>query len=48
LVSYIGDITIRDFFYFSKGRIMNRFTKDLAMIDEQLPMTLFDFSDVNV
>jgi hypothetical protein len=35
------------FLDFSKGRIMNRFTKDLAMLDEYLPLTLFDFSEVN-
>ena len=28
------------------GRILNRFTKDIALIDEQLPNTLFDFLHV--
>jgi hypothetical protein len=32
----------------SPGRILNRFTKDVAVVDETLPMTLFDFLQVGV
>lgn len=34
-------------YYFVPGRILNRFTKDIAVIDEQLPWTRFDFIEVN-
>lgn len=29
-----------------EGRILNRFTKDVAVIDENIPVTLFDFLQV--
>ncbi|CAF5160834.1 unnamed protein product, partial [Rotaria magnacalcarata] len=28
------------------GRILNRFTKDMAIVDEELPTTIFDFLPV--
>ena len=36
------------FVHFREGWILNRFTNDLSMMDEQLPRNLFHFSEVNV
>lgn len=30
------------------GRVMNRFTKDMATIDDMLPLVLFDFIQVPI
>ena len=30
------------------GRILNRFTKDVAIVDEQLPFILYEFSHVSL
>ncbi len=39
-------ISIDAYILFIVGRILNRFTKDIAIIDEQLPAILFDFAHV--
>ena len=31
---------------FIEGRILNRFTKDVAAIDDNIPVALFDFLQV--
>ena len=30
------------------GRILNRFSKDMGLLDENLPLVMFDFIQVNV
>jgi ATP-binding cassette, subfamily C (CFTR/MRP), member 4 len=30
------------------GRIVNRFSKDMSNLDEQLPVTLYEFLQVNL
>jgi ABC-type multidrug transport system fused ATPase/permease subunit len=43
---YICRSHVNIFILFIEGRILNRFTKDVAIIDEQLPPTLFDLFHV--
>jgi hypothetical protein len=31
------------YFLYELGRILNRFTKDIATMDDNLPLTMFDF-----
>lgn len=32
----------------SSGRILNRFTKDISVIDENIPVSLFDYLQVGL
>jgi hypothetical protein len=35
------------YFLYELGRILNRFTKDIATMDDNLPSNMFDFLQVN-
>ncbi len=35
------------YFLYELGRILNRFTKDIATMDDNLPSNMFDFLHVN-
>jgi hypothetical protein len=37
------EFQIDRYFLYELGRILNRFTKDIATMDDNLPLTMFDF-----
>ena len=39
--------TLYSFNYLELGRILNRFTKDVAIMDDNLPLNVFDFLQVD-
>jgi hypothetical protein len=41
------EFQIDRYFLYELGRILNRFTKDIATMDDNLPSNMFDFLHVN-
>ena len=39
------EVTLVECFLF-EGRILNRFSKDMGLLDENLPLVMFDFIQV--
>ena len=47
LLVFLGSITSCVHLHVKTGRILNRFTKDVAIMDDNLPLNMFDFIQVS-